>query len=53
VAAPFGLADLFAIVVRPNRALDNIDSPFCKAQRAQAIWPEIIVLPWDEEAPAG
>jgi uncharacterized protein len=47
VAAPFGLADLFAMIVRPNRALDNALSHVRKAHRAQAIWPEITVLPWD------
>jgi hypothetical protein len=47
VAAPFGLDDLFAMVIRPNRALDNAVSHTRKAQRAQAIWPEVIVMPWD------
>lgn len=50
VAAPFGLDDLFAMVVRPNRVLDNAVSHMRKAQRARTIWPELIVLPWDEEA---
>jgi hypothetical protein len=47
VAAPFGLADLFAMVVRPNRALDNRASHEAKAARAKAIWPEVTVIPWD------
>jgi hypothetical protein len=47
VAAPFGLDDLFSMVIRPNRALDNAVSHTRKAQRAQAVWPEVIVLPWD------
>ena len=46
VAAPFGFLDLFTMVVRPNRVLDNAASHMLKAQRAQAIWPEITVLPW-------
>ena len=50
VAAPFGLDDMFAMVIRPNRALDNAVSHTSKAQRAKAIWPEVIVEPW--EAPA-
>jgi len=50
VAAPFGLDDLFATVVRPNRVLDNAVSHARKAQRALAIWPEVTVLPWDEGA---
>jgi hypothetical protein len=45
--APFGLDDLFALVIRPNHALDNAASHASKAWRAQAIWPEVVVLPWD------
>lgn len=50
VAAPFGLDDLFSIVVRPNRFIDNAISHRRKAERVQAIWPEVIVLPWDTAA---
>lgn len=46
IAAPFGLDDLFAMVIRPNRAIANAASHACKAQRAKAIWPEVAVLPW-------
>jgi hypothetical protein len=48
IAAPFGLDDLFAMAIRPNRMLDNAASHASKAQRAKAIWPEIVVLPWEE-----
>ncbi len=51
VAAPFGLGDLFAMVIRPNRALDNQASHQVKAARAQAIWPEVTVIPWDGDDP--
>jgi hypothetical protein len=47
IAAPFGLDDLFAMVIRPNRTLDNARWHASKAQRAKAIWPEIVVLPWE------
>ncbi len=47
--APFGLDDLFAMVIRPNYALDNAVSHTKKAQRAQVIWPEVTVLPWNAE----
>jgi hypothetical protein len=50
VAAPFGLDDVFAMVIRPNRALDNAVSHRAKARRAQAIWPEVTVIPWDDAA---
>ena len=47
VVAPFGLDDLFGMVIRPNPALDNAASHGTKAARAQAIWPEVTVVPWD------
>jgi hypothetical protein len=50
VAAPFGLDDLFAMVIRPNRTLSNAASHNRKALRAQAIWPEVTFLPWDAGA---
>ncbi len=53
VVAPFGLDDLFSMVIRPNYALANAVSHVRKAQRAQAIWPEVIVVPWNEKARAG
>ena len=46
VLAPFGLDDIFAMVIRPNHALDNAASHARKAQRVKAIWPEVTVLPW-------
>jgi hypothetical protein len=49
-AAPFGLDDIFAMVIRPNRSLDNALSHQAEARRAQAIWPEVTVIPWESEA---
>jgi len=49
VVAPFGLADLFAMVIRPNRTMDNRASHAAKAARTKAIWPEVTVIPWDAE----
>lgn len=46
LAAPFGLDDLFAMVIRPNRVLDNAASHASKARRAQATWSNVVVLPW-------
>jgi hypothetical protein len=46
IAAPFGLADMFAMVIRPNHALENEASHHAKALRAQAIWAEVRVEPW-------
>ena len=53
VMAPFGLDDLFSMVIRPNYALENAVSHMRKARRAQAIWPEKIVVPWNEKARFG
>ena len=46
IAAPFGLDDMFAMVIRPNRTLANAASHTSKAQRAKAIWPQVAVTPW-------
>jgi hypothetical protein len=46
IVAPFGLDDVFAMVVRPNRRLNNAATHDAKAQRIKAIWPELIVEPW-------
>jgi hypothetical protein len=46
IAAPFGLDDMFAMVIRPNRTLANDASHAAKATRAKAIWPEVVVEPW-------
>lgn len=46
IAAPFGLEDLFAMRIRPNRALDNRATHKAKAERMRAIWPGLEVEPW-------
>ena len=46
VAAPFGYDDLFAMVIRPNLALDNAATHTRKALRAQTIWHELTIVPW-------
>jgi hypothetical protein len=53
VVAPFGLDDLFSMVIRPNYALENAVWHTRKARRAQAIWPEVVVVPWNERARHG
>src|SRR5205823_161988 len=35
IVAPFGLDDLFAMLIRPNRMLDNAETHLRKATRAQ------------------
>ena len=45
VIAPFGLDDIFAMVIRPNGVIDNQISHEAKAVRAKAIWPEVVIIP--------
>jgi hypothetical protein len=47
IAAPFGLDDMFAMVIRPNRSLSNAASHTSKAERAKTTWPEVVAEPWD------
>jgi hypothetical protein len=46
IAAPFGLDDLFALRMAPNRALPVRADHAAKAARIRALWPEVEVLPW-------
>ena len=46
VCAPFGLTDLFAMVVRPNAKLVSQAVYQAKADRWRQIWPRLTVLPW-------
>jgi hypothetical protein len=47
VYAPFGLDDLFALVVRPNPRLAPRQVYDAKVARWSRYWPELTVLPWD------
>lgn len=46
VFAPFGLDDIFALRIRPNRLLDNAVTHAEKAARMQVLWPEVTVESW-------
>jgi hypothetical protein len=46
VCAPFGLRDLFALVVRPNKTLVTEDVYTAKAARWRATWPGLTILDW-------
>nr|WP_244628114.1 nucleotidyltransferase family protein [Stappia taiwanensis] len=50
IVAPFGLADIFAMRLVPNLALDNRRGYAEKARRMKVLWPELEVLPWPEGA---
>jgi uncharacterized protein len=45
--APFGLEDLFGLIVRPNKRQITKAIYDQKVQRWSACWPRLIVVPWD------
>ncbi|MEX5719941.1 nucleotidyltransferase family protein [Geodermatophilus maliterrae] len=48
VYAPYGMGDLFDLVVRPNRRSPAPRHVYeAKAARWQSVWPELTVLSWD------
>ncbi|WP_242057618.1 nucleotidyltransferase family protein [Halobacillus yeomjeoni] len=46
VIAPFGLNDLFDLVVRPNKRLVNEEIYIEKAMKWKSYWPELVIEPW-------
>lgn len=52
IKAPYGLADIFALTIRPCRALPENKANYAKkARRMTRLWPELKVLDWDNEEP--
>ena len=52
IYAPYGLADMFNLVVRPNPVLAPRHVYQAKAARWRQQWPGLTVLPWPEPRPA-
>ncbi len=52
IAAPFGLADLFGMVLRSNPAIANGPAYAAKTERMRTAWPELTVIPWAGTAEA-
>jgi uncharacterized protein len=50
--APFGLEDLFSLVVRPNRM--QISEPVYEAKvvRWRSLWPHLTFIAWNDSGPA-
>lgn len=46
VCAPFGLSDMFGLVVRPNKAIVTRQVYEEKAARWKKAWPRLDVIPW-------
>ncbi len=44
--APFGLEDLFSLVIRPNKRPARKEVYMEKAERWVKIWPNLKVIPW-------
>src|ERR1700730_14803737 len=49
--APFGLDDLFGLVVRPNKRQITRAIYEAKVDRWRSIWPRLTYLPWEEAIP--
>ncbi|AEQ51452.1 nucleotidyltransferase family protein [Pelagibacterium halotolerans] len=49
VEAPFGLDDLFAFRVTPNRLGKSRQAHIEKGERAKSVWPEVEVMSWPED----
>ena len=49
--APFGLDDLFGLVVRPNKRQITRAIYESKIDRWRSIWPGLTILPWDDAVP--
>jgi hypothetical protein len=47
VCAPYGLSDLLAMIVRPNKTLVDRSVYEEKVERWTKIWPRLTVLPWE------
>ncbi len=47
VYAPYGLHDLLAMIVRPNKALVSQEVYEKKAERWQKVWPKLKIITWD------
>ncbi|MBA2176689.1 nucleotidyltransferase family protein [Halobacillus locisalis] len=44
--APFGLDDLFSLIVRPNKRLVTEEVYRSKAERWKEKWPQLTIVPW-------
>ena len=48
VFAPFGISDLFGLIVRPNKRQITKERYVEKATRWASIWPKLRIIQWDE-----
>ncbi len=48
VYAPYGLHDLFGLVIRPNKTVAPEKVYDAKLARWTKVWPKLVVIPWRE-----
>ncbi|QHA91286.1 nucleotidyltransferase family protein [Bacillus sp. N1-1] len=48
IYAPYGLHDLFGLIIRPNKLLISRDVYEAKVAKWSVRWPELEVISWDE-----
>ena len=51
--APFGLDDLFGLVVRPNQRQITRAIYEAKVERWRTVWPQLAFVPWSEAVRSG
>ena len=51
IVAPFGLDDIFAFRIVPNRVLMNKPAHEAKGARVKSVWPELTIVPWETAEP--
>jgi hypothetical protein len=49
VYAPFGTNDIFGKIIRPNKVLITKEIYETKVKRWISIWPDLTIIPWDNE----
>ena len=47
ICAPYGLSDLLAGIVRPNKVLVTEQVYLAKTARWRSLWPGLEIVPWD------
>ncbi|MBY0014255.1 nucleotidyltransferase family protein [Paenibacillus typhae] len=50
IYAPFGLADLYSLTVRPNKALISEAVYRSKTEKWHSKWPELQIIPWEDSS---
>ncbi|WP_417671128.1 nucleotidyltransferase family protein [Roseibium sp.] len=48
IRAPFGLANIFSMILVPNHGLDNSKTYQSKGRRMKSLWPELTLIPWGD-----